>query len=46
MNALLDAVHYDRWILHVLLLLPLLAMPLVFIVFTVLGGLLEAEATP
>src|SRR5690606_3653109 len=31
MPALLEAVHYDRWILHVLLLLPLAAMPLVLV---------------
>jgi NADH-quinone oxidoreductase subunit M len=30
-NALLDAIAYDRWILHVLLLLPLFAMPLVLV---------------
>lgn len=31
MNLFLDAIHYDRWILHVLLWLPLLAMPLVLL---------------
>ncbi len=29
MNAFLDSIGYDGWILHVLLLLPLFAMPLV-----------------
>jgi NADH-quinone oxidoreductase subunit M len=31
MTALLEALHYDQWILHVLLLLPLAAMPLVLV---------------
>ncbi|HRP07508.1 MAG TPA: NADH-quinone oxidoreductase subunit M [Gemmatimonadales bacterium] len=31
MNTLLAAIGYDRWILHVLLLLPLLAMPLILV---------------
>lgn len=31
MNAFLDAIHYGDWIIHVLLALPLLAMPLILV---------------